>query len=151
MRYVQAKAGVFQRHIYDLEPTRWDDDNFCRVRGLTDKQIKQFGVSKLKPVTPPAYDRATQSLTEGDAVLVDGEWFQNWVVADLEPEAAEALIGGVLDNIRTQRNAKLAASDWTQLADASVNALAWATYRQALRDITEQADPFAIEWPVEPS
>lgn len=53
--------------------------------------------------------------------------------------------------IRAERNALLAASDWTQLADAPVNALAWATYRQALRDITNQADPFAIEWPVEPS
>lgn len=53
--------------------------------------------------------------------------------------------------IRQERNAMLAASDWTQLADAPVNGVEWAIYRQALRDITNQADPFAIEWPVEPS
>lgn len=49
--------------------------------------------------------------------------------------------------IRNARNAKLAASDWTQLPDAPVNAATWAVYRQALRDITNQADPFNIVWP----
>lgn len=53
--------------------------------------------------------------------------------------------------IRTERNAKLAQSDWTQLPDASVDAAAWAVYRQALRDITTQNDPFNIQWPVLPS
>jgi hypothetical protein len=27
---------------------------------------------------------------------------------------------------------------------------AWATYRQALRDITTQTDPFELNWPVTP-
>jgi hypothetical protein len=52
--------------------------------------------------------------------------------------------------IRAERNAKLAASDWTQLSDAPVDNLAWAVYRQELRDITTQSDPFAIEWPSQP-
>jgi len=54
-------------------------------------------------------------------------------------------------HIRMQRNALLISSDWTQLLDAPVDVTAWADYRQALRDITNQADPFDIEWPVEPS
>lgn len=52
--------------------------------------------------------------------------------------------------IRSQRNALLSSSDWTQLPDAPVNAADWATYRQALRDITNQSDPFAIIWPSAP-
>jgi hypothetical protein len=51
-------------------------------------------------------------------------------------------------SVRAQRNTKLAQSDWTQLPDASADAAAWAVYRQALRDVTTQADPFNIEWPV---
>jgi hypothetical protein len=43
------------------------------------------------------------------------------------------------DQIRNWRNAKLAASDWTQVEDAPVNKTAWATYRQALRDLPAQA------------
>ena len=46
------------------------------------------------------------------------------------------------DDVRMRRNAALAASDWTQVADAPVDAAAWKTYRQALRDLP--ADPL---WP----
>lgn len=53
--------------------------------------------------------------------------------------------------IRTERNAKLTQSDWTQVADAPVDKAAWATYRQALRDIPSQAGfPNEVVWPVEP-
>ena len=57
---------------------------------------------------------------------------------------------------RTKRNQLLADSDWTQLPDAR-NAMGvdkaaeWDTYRQALRDITEQEGfPREIEWPIKP-
>jgi hypothetical protein len=53
--------------------------------------------------------------------------------------------------IRTKRNALLAASDWSQVADAPVDQAVWATYRQALRDITAQVGfPENVDWPVEP-
>jgi hypothetical protein len=53
--------------------------------------------------------------------------------------------------IRKQREARLKTSDWTQLPDVPLTTKeAWATYRQALRDITSQPDPFNIIWPVAP-
>ena len=53
--------------------------------------------------------------------------------------------------MRKKRNALLAASDWTQLPDVPLETKeAWAAYRQALRDITEQPDPFNIVWPTPP-
>lgn len=53
---------------------------------------------------------------------------------------------------RAKRDSLLSASDWTQLPDAPVDHAAWATYRQALRDITKQPDfPFNINWPTPPS
>jgi hypothetical protein len=42
------------------------------------------------------------------------------------------------EQIKLWRNAKLAQSDWTQLPDSPVDKTAWATYRQALRDLPEQ-------------
>ena len=46
---------------------------------------------------------------------------------------------------------KLTESDWTQVADAPVDQAAWATYRQALRDIPSQAGfPNEVTWPTEP-
>jgi hypothetical protein len=42
------------------------------------------------------------------------------------------------EQIRSWRNAQLSLSDWTQLEDAPINKAAWATYRQALRDLPNQ-------------
>jgi hypothetical protein len=74
------------------------------------------------------------------------EWSgSNWVKnASLENES-------LATQARAQRNSLLAASDWTQIPDAPVNAQAWATYRQELRDIPQQAGfPANINWPTAP-
>jgi Phage tail assembly chaperone protein len=42
------------------------------------------------------------------------------------------------EQIKMWRNAELNLTDWTQLPDAPVNKSAWATYRQALRDLPTQ-------------
>jgi hypothetical protein len=53
--------------------------------------------------------------------------------------------------IRHQRNLELTASDWTQLEDSTADKTAWATYRQALRDLpTKNADPKKIKFPTRP-
>jgi len=53
-----------------------------------------------------------------------------------------------------RRNALLAESDWTQLPDVPLSAeqkMAWAAYRQQLRDITDQPGfPDNINWPQKP-
>jgi hypothetical protein len=53
--------------------------------------------------------------------------------------------------VRQSRTEKLKDSDWTQIADSTADKAAWATYRQALRDITAQAGfPWTITWPDAP-
>lgn len=42
------------------------------------------------------------------------------------------------EQIKLWRNSELALTDWTQLTDAPVDKAAWATYRQALRDLPAQ-------------
>lgn len=55
------------------------------------------------------------------------------------------------DEARLERNRLLAETDWTQVADAPVDKAAWATYRQALRDIPQQAGfPETVVWPEKP-
>jgi hypothetical protein len=74
-------------------------------------------------------------------------WRQTWVVEPMNEEEVVARTEQEWANVRNQRNFYLIRSDWTQLSDAPVDAAAWATYRQALRDITTQSDPFNIVWP----
>jgi hypothetical protein len=54
---------------------------------------------------------------------------------------------------RAERNALLAATDWTQAADVpQATKNKWAPYRQALRDVPEQPGfPSNIQWPVKPN
>ena len=55
------------------------------------------------------------------------------------------------EEIRTQRDALLKESDWTQVADAPVSQTAWADYRQALRDVPQQEGfPQEVVWPSKP-
>ena len=84
--------------------------------------------------------------------LIDGDvggigWL--WDGENVNPPAPDTEAQWVF--IRTERNKMLTDCDWTQLPDAPADAAAWATYRQELRDITNQADPFAIVWPESPS
>jgi hypothetical protein len=150
--YVQANGDTFIRHIHDVEPTYWDDDNYCLVAKLTPEQLEQFGVHQLKLVTPPYYDPATQTREHGDALLVDGVWTQNYIVSELDPELAAAKAEAQWASVRAQRNYRLSDSDWTQLSDAPVDDLVWAVYRQELRDLpANTTDPFNPVWPEMPA
>ena len=76
-----------------------------------------------------------------------GRWRQTWAVEPMNEEEVAARIAQGWDIVRNKRNFLLTRSDWTQLPDAPVDAAAWVIYRQALRDITTQTDPFNIVWP----
>ena len=53
--------------------------------------------------------------------------------------------------VRIERDRRIAETDWTQYQDTSLALkVYWAPYRQALRDITTQPDPFNIVWPEQP-
>ena len=100
---------------------------------------------------------------------VDGKWYTKYVLGptftdtpatDTTPAQTaaeqEAAYKASKDaeqatSVRTSRNDKLKECDWTQITDATVDKPAWATYRQALRDITAQAGfPWTITWPDAP-
>jgi len=55
------------------------------------------------------------------------------------------------EQVRKERDRLLADSDWTQVPDAPVDSTAWADYRQALRDVPQQAGfPNDVTWPEQP-
>ena len=69
-------------------------------------------------------------------------------------EYVEAKAADKLAALRSARDGKLAACDWTQLADVPLGSgqkSEWATYRQALRDITDSYQSIdTVVWPTEP-
>jgi hypothetical protein len=73
------------------------------------------------------------------------------VTLQTDPAKVAAKEAQAWTQLRTERNARLAACDWTQLQDAHLSAekkSAWADYRQALRDLPDEVqDLDAVEWP----
>jgi len=95
----------------------------------------------------------------------DGGWIDNGVHFELPSKPNEfsrfdyitkqwvdlRTIEGQWSGVKRYRNQLLTDSDWTQLPDVTIETKsAWATYRQQLRDITNQPDPFNITWPTSP-
>lgn len=103
------------------------------------------------PMPPPLEGRKAVEIEPRN---INGEWFQNWDYIDISP--AEALVQDETQArlVRERRNALLVETDWTQFTDSPLSAPqkeAWATYRQALRDVPEQASfPWDIVWPTQP-
>jgi len=56
------------------------------------------------------------------------------------PDFSDATDDQKLEQVRLWRNSELARTDWTQIADAPVDASAWSVYRQALRDLPATVD-----------
>ena|SRR6056300_253917 len=71
---------------------------------------------------------------------------------EIQTKYDELVAAEPLKLLRAERNAKLAETDWTQSRDVTLtNDAAWATYRQALRDITDTySDLDSVVWPTKP-
>jgi hypothetical protein len=88
---------------------------------------------------------------------IDGKWYTKYtlgpVFANAEEEAAYKARKDAEQaaNVRTSRNDLLTKCDWTQIADSTADKTVWATYRQALRDVTVQEGfPWNVTWPEQP-
>ena len=94
---------------------------------------------------------------------IDGKWYTKHILGPVFTDTEDATAAEVeaaykamkdaqqAKSVRQTRGDKLKDSDWTQVADAPVNKAAWATYRQALRDVTgQQGFPWTIQWPEMP-
>ena len=95
------------------------------------------------------HDAAAEKLVSTEPYL-EGDEVYAVTVEPLTADEIAARNDSQWANVRADRNRRLASCDWTQLPDAPVDGVAWAAYRQELRDITNQPDPFNITWPQEP-
>jgi len=123
--------------------------SFSRL-GPTDSFLTENNAKKVVDVT---YNSATQKLNSVTA-FIDGDYVKEYEVVDLTTDEKTAVDNIHWNKIREERTEKLKDSDWTQTSDSPLSnskKTEWQTYRQALRDITTQSDPFNITWATEPT
>ena len=123
------------------------------------KDIIEFGFAVYEYAQKPEYPATDFKVVyEGAPVWtrddIRGEYVtQVWDVRDMTPEEKSAAINEQWQVVIVQRNSKLYACDWTQLPDVPLTPAQveqWRVYRQELRDVTNQPDPFNIVWPTPP-
>jgi len=125
--------------------TEWFPNTSFGDRGPTLDWIadqRYYVITVWKP-----YNHATEKLVPATPHLYEGMC----CTVDVEPKTEQELKERIRNEwtaIRQQRNRLLSESDWTQLADSPADKNKWAVYRQELRDITTQENPFSIVWPV---
>ena len=134
---------------YSLQQFRVDNKTYTFPLNIPTETLNEFGVFEVTQTQKP--NDYTKNISEGTPILTDGIYYQNWVQSD----ATEAEIADKIENkwieVREIRSQLLAETDWTQLGDISTEIKAlYTSYRQDLRDITSQSNPFNLVWPVKP-
>ena len=152
MSYAKIQDGALVEYPYTVEQFRAANPNTSYPANMPDDVLEGYGIYAVTESDKPTYNERTQKISLSNTpALTDGSWKLNWSVTDKnETEIAEYDADQSAQK-RNERNARLSICDWTQVADAGVDKAAWATYRQALRDVPAQDGfPYTITWPTEP-
>ena len=132
---------------YTLGQLRRDNPQTSFPKLIPDGLLESYDVYPYTRPIAPEYDNLSHRLTEGAFEQVDGAWVLPYVVEQQPLEQAER-------NIRSRRDGLLQETDWIVIKsyERGQNIPAeWELYRQALRDITEQAGfPYEVTWPTKP-
>lgn len=140
--YKDGVVGDYRELFYNVSfPDSGPDDEFLAEQGAV-------RVNLFKP-----HNSDTQKLVPCDPYIEDG-WAYTVEVQDKTAEEVAADTASKAMQARAKRDEILKRSDWmvirAQETGTTIDA-EWATYRQALRDVTEQDGfPLTIEWPIDP-
>jgi hypothetical protein len=134
---------------YTIKELREAYPNVSLPAELSEEALSDWGVYSVTSTQMP--NDYTKNITEGTPVLTDGVYYQNWIIVNATESEINYRLENQWEEIRLIRNELLKESDWTQLSDVSQTIKdLWTVYRQELRNITNQENPFNIEWPVKP-
>jgi hypothetical protein len=157
---IRSTGQVLLQHEWE----KWVATTYGKsLSGLTTEVVNSFD-SDVILEGPQATGGTVYQYSQQDGVeQIDGNWYTKYILGpvftDSEESTAveqEAAYKAGKDaeqatSVRKDRNERLAESDWTQLADSPADSAVWATYRQALRDVTAQSGfPWTITWPDAP-
>lgn len=153
--HVKITNGNVDTYPYNVGQLRRDNPNTSFPKRIPDEMLAEWGVYPVTVADIPSFTQRTQTVSqEATPSLVDGAWTIGWTTSNKTAEETQEWDDRVATSNRGQRDSLLMESDWTQVADAPVDAAAWATYRTALRDITSHTNwPNLNEadWPVKPA
>lgn len=137
---------------------RNDFSNTSLPEYLTDEFLTTINIFSVVPIRQPEYDWMTQNCVKGSPELVNGTWYETWVVTEATPEEVAQRKTQCQQQNKTKAEDMLKASDWSQYPDVTnqlniphlVNSEEWVIYRAAVRAIAINPPISVTEWPTKP-
>jgi hypothetical protein len=141
--YVKVENGEVVKFPYSMEDLRSENTNISFPENMTDEFLASYNVFPVfEERNNASTDLKTERITES-IVFEDGVWKQKYNKVSLSNEESA-------QRVRNHRDSLLRRTDWTALSDVTMPT-EMATYRQALRDITDQEGfPLSVTWPTAP-
>lgn len=148
--YAKVEKDTVIKFPYTMDDLRADYPTASISANLSAPLLAHLNLVRVVVTGAPEHD-PTKEVAEQSGCVFNREKLR-WETAFTIRPLTEAEIEAKADEVRAQRNNRLSRCDWTQVLDAPVDRAAWADYRQALRDITnQQGFPFNVAWPSEPA
>lgn len=147
---IRSTGQVLLQHEWE----KWVATTYGKsLSGLTTEVINHFDSDPVLE-GPQAQPTRYQVAFRDGVEQINGQWFTKYSVADMDAEQIAATNAAQAESVRQQRNDKLKETDWIVIRSLETSvalAAEWATYRQALRDITAQTGfPWEVTWPDAP-
>jgi len=151
MIYLKINENQNIIYPYTIQRLKSENPNTSFPEEISMETLEHY---QVYPVYRTSIDQDyTKNYVEGEPELIDGVYYQTWVVIDASHEEIDARLNSKWSKTRLTRNNYLQECDWTQLIDSPLSSIKkseWNIYRQGLRDIPSQANPFNIVWPIKP-
>lgn len=151
MKYLKISTDQIIEYPYSINQLKNDYSNTSFPQIITNNLLLEYGVHLVIDVAKG--NDYTKNYTEVIPQIINGQYYQNWIVTDATQEEIEYRINEQWSIIKMQRNQYLSQSDWTQLYDSPLTLEEknkWMIHRQELRNVVDQNDPFDIIWPTVP-
>lgn len=152
--YVKVKNGNVEKYPYTLQDLKKENPATSFPKDITEEVLASYNVFLVEVEEMPDFDARLENVSiDSVPSLTNDVWVLSWTKYNNTSEQIAQIDEQTAINMRIKRDGLLLSSDWTQVADAPVDAESWATYRQALRDITTHANWPNLadeDWPTKP-
>ena len=147
-------SGSTITYPYSVQNLKNENPSISFPTIIADSLLESFSIYKVETKSSGYDSDDTKDVTEVTPTLSGSVYVQTYNITDADEETINKRREIKWSEVRSGRDSLLSESDWTQFNDSPISGSTltdWQTYRQSLRDITNQSTPYDITWPNKPS
>jgi len=147
-------SGSTITYPYSVQNLKNENPSISFPTIIADSLLESFSIYKVETKSSGYDSDDTKDVTEVTPTLSGSVYVQTYNITDADEETINKRREIKWSEVRSNRDSLLSECDWTQFNDSPISGSTltdWQTYRQSLRDITNQSTPYDITWPNRPS